>query len=201
MGKPAYIATLLLLLVSGCGLMQTTEHVVLALQVSVTPINIGLGARVFLNVVDERPQRILGEISVQKLTGDSWQVGSITTLASGDPSLLMHDSLRSGLLSLGFDVQPSPEASSAYLEIHLRSLGYYFSYGYSYNIDSVSNFVASAEADVHKGRTLAFQRVYNISVQPITWGTRRGREEKINAVLADLIGKILADLELLAALK
>jgi hypothetical protein len=190
------VAMIALVLIGGCGLRNTTEQVVFAPQVAVTPINIGAGARVYLAVIDERSEKTLGRTKI-------YDIGYHTTEGSGDLSLVLHDSLRSGLQSLGFEVLTYPEASPVGIRIHLQSLFYNFRNENAIYFDIVPfELAAAAEAEIHKGQTRVFQRMYNVSVSQIpSLFTRRWREEKINDALSSLIGKMLADLELLAALK
>jgi hypothetical protein len=121
----------------------------------------------------------------------------LTVSASGDVTAALAEPLRDGLITLGFEVVPTPQATVA-LEVHLLSL-------------VVSppdrpvgvDVMAHARAEVRRGHTQLFQRRY-VARSSRYWFplfTRKWNEEKINTELSNLIGKILSDLELLHTLR
>ena len=189
----AMVTTAIIFLLGGCGPVLVADELVLAPQVSVTPINIGSGAKVYLTVLDERLQRSLADFTLGPFNYRH------TDSASGDPGHLFQESLRMGLLNLGFEVLPSPEVSPVSLEIQLRSLQYYPLHDGKGGLEGYA-FVAAAWAEIRRGETHVFQKRWE-SASNSKGFTRRWREEKINAAFSDLIAKILGDLELLTALK
>lgn len=200
MAVRAVVGIAMVCFLSGCGPFHHTLEVTVAPQLSVTPINLGSGAKVSLLILDDRPTKNLR---------DDWTTTWVqndthwTVSALGDLTAALAEPLRSGLMTLGFEVVPTPGASPVALEIHLLSLASNFrgSTGGSY-VDC-ANVVAHARAEVRRGQTQLFQRRYSATSRYTHWCTftRRWTEEKINTELSNLIGKILADLELLAALK
>lgn len=170
-------------------------QITLAPQVSVTPINLGSGAKVSLTVLDARPTSFLAQYWSE---GDNW-----TVTALGDLTLAIAEQLRSGLISLGFEVVRTPEASPVTLEIQLLFLATET----SRQVGGLElEIVARAKGEARRGPTHVFQKTYN--AKRIVFGSygfvdfpRKLYEEEINAALSLLIGRILGDLELIAALK
>jgi len=132
--------------------------------------------------------------------------GALIT-APGEVGAVVRESLSNGFSRLGFELLASPHASAPSLQIRVRTLEYLASkpgFGIPWNIA----IIAEAQADVYKGpgqpyfglifnKTFTSRGEYIRAYAPAaSWS-----EEKIDFVLSDLIGKILGDLKLLAALK
>ncbi len=197
----AIVTITIILMLGGCAPRLITREVVLAPQVSVTPINVGSGAKVYLTVLDGRPQLTLADYFCQACNAH------VRASTSGDVGLVLRESFRTGLSTLGFEVLPTPEASPVSLEIQLLSLQYMpviDKRGYFEALD----IVAEAKAEIRRGRTRAsqeitFEKMYRAGGRytEFYYFTDRRGEEKTNTVLSELIGRILADLELLHALR
>ena len=189
----AIVSVAMICFVSACTIHHKWE-VTLAPKVLVTPINLGSGAKVSLMVLDERPTTLLAD---HESGGVRFRVS-----APGDLSLAVGEQLRSGLVSLGFEVLPTSEPSTATLEIHLLSLALDPELVARGSNIASTDVVAKAKADVRRGQTHLFQKTYNAAgtSAPI-FARRTFFEEKANAALSGLISKMLADIELLAALK
>jgi uncharacterized lipoprotein YajG len=188
-------------LMGGCGLNQPLE-ISLAPKVSTVPINIGVGTRVDLSVLDQRPEKILG----YKVNPDGLRYFGVevrgTISASEDITGSIQKSLENGLTSLGFVTLTAHEPSTPKLEVAVQRLRYNFLPTSRdcpcWVIDGVIT------GKLYKGNTLlydksyAYTRQYTFGAFPIA---RPWFEENFNAALSDLMGQLLADLELLQALR
>jgi uncharacterized lipoprotein YajG len=183
------------LLFDGCGTVPLEPVPVrLALNVPVVSVNVGGGAKVFMQVLDERPEKNADPQG--KYDHDA--VAPI--LPVDDPSPALQDLFAKRLSALGFDVLNIPDPLSTRLDIVLQKLEYgrYSTTGPCFHID------ASMTGSVYKANARVIDKNYLRTYGDISQSTTRDRnwvEAKTNKVLAQLVEKLLSDLELLAALK
>jgi len=194
MAVRAVVGIAMIRFLAGCGPVHHALEIPVAPQrVSVTPIDLGSGAKVSLVVLDERPTKTVQDWYMTRWVHNDTR---FTVSALGDVTAALAQSLRDGLMTLGFEFVPTPQATAVTLEVHLLSLA--MSPPGPVGVD----VMAQASAEVRRGQTPVFQRRYNASSRySFPLFTRRWNQEKINTELSNLIGNILADLELLAALK
>ena len=210
-------------LMSGC---IYTEYqplgISLAPKVPEAGVNIGRGTKIYLSVLDQRPEKILGYRGfVPRRTG--WGIPlrhevSGTISASEDIVALVQKSLKDGLASLGFEMLTAPEPSVPKLEVAVQRLIYemigipvWGSHGYA-GLNN-AKFSCLLTGKLYKGDTLLYEKSYfhhsreypvrsagdEIFIREVQ--RQRWFEENFNAALSDLMGQLLADLELLAKLK
>ena len=184
-------------LISGCALIANRPlEVSLTPKAPTVPINIGRGTIIYLSVLDQRSEKSLGsrvdEAAWQRL---GWGEFHGTISAVENIVGLVQNSLTAGLASLGFETLTAPEPSVSKLEVALRSLKYWEE-GRAVN--------GLIEAKLYKSDRLLYENSYSYAFQcrsvflPFD---RSWFETNFNAALSDLMGQLLADLELLAKLK
>jgi hypothetical protein len=194
-------------LLSGC---ISTEYeplqISLAPRVPTVPINIGAGTKVYLSVLDQRPEKTLGYRQIvarwQGMARSPMYEGSGIVSVSGDVEALIRNSLKDGLTSLGFEVLNAPGLTVPKLEFTIQNLAYQ-SFHPSSGLGATFN--AGFTGKLYKGDALLYEHLYHYPHGQRTTACRPTNrncfEENFNAALSDLMGQILADLELLKALR
>jgi len=183
------------LLIDGCGTVPLEPvHVRLALNIPVVSVNIGRGAKVFVRVLDERPEK--NADAQEKYDYDA--VAPIIPV--DDPGQTFQDLFTKRLSALGFEVVSTPDPLSTRLVIVFQKLEYgrYSTTRPRFHID------ASMTGSVYKANTRVIDKNYFRTYEEFSRSTAQDPdwfEAKTNRVLAQLVEKLLSDLELLAALK
>lgn len=181
--------------VAGCA-PSAPLTISLALKVPTVPLNIGGGTKVYPSVLDQT-DKILGYRA-----RDAWRQYQGPISVSEDVGTVMLKSLKDGLSSLGFETLVSAEPSAPTLEVTAQGLRYEIMTGTTI---AVANFSATITVKIHKDTTLLYAMRYDNSHERtynhLRASDRSWFEENFNAVLADLIGQLLTDLELLKALR
>src|SRR5262245_57401631 len=179
----------------------------LALKVPTVPLNIGAGTKVYPTVLDQRQDEILGYRA--KDTRLWWErrfrleyVDQGPISVSEDVGTVILKSLKDGLSSLGFETLTTPEPPVSKLEVAIQRLRHEVVDKSGLNH---SNFSGILTGKVYKGDKLLYEKSY-VSSREHTYNHIRasvssGFEENFNAVLSDLMGQILTDVELLKALR
>lgn len=201
-------------LIGGCGFLASRPlEVSLAPQVSTPSVNIGGGTKIYLSVLDQRLEKNLGSRvddaaldRIRKLTlGNILFPGEArgTISPSEDFVEVIQKSLRSGLASLGFETLAAPEASAPTLKVSVQDLRYSSLWPHS---GTGGSFNGTIVGKLYKGDTLPYEKSYSYSLElrPSSFGpivARSWFEENFNAALSDLMSQLLADLELLKALR
>src|SRR5262245_4858488 len=191
----------------GCGFIANQPlEVCLTPKVSNPSINIGRGTNIFLSVLDQRTEKLLGyRWHVANWQGLGLEVRG-TISASEDVSEVIQKSLKDGLTSLGFVTLAAPDPSAQRLEVtvqHLRYSGLNRGRSAPASIPLQVDFNAIIVGKVYEGDTPLYEKSYDYSSPQYWWGLihRSYFEENFNAALSDLIGQLLTDLELIKALR
>jgi len=211
-GKGIRIGFLLgiIFFVAGCALqLSQPQQVKLAPRLSLAPVKIGAGAKVYVTVADERGTNVLGYKTDSYIAGR----GKITT--SDDLRAIYQKALSDALANFDFNVLASPDPAAPNLEVSLvRFL--YMGPGPNPYVVSKSYITAAATARVRRqaealggqNAALVHEKSYEVYhhsrtvtqlffVEPSPGEV----EERINAALSELISKLLLDMELLTFLK
>ena len=175
----------------------------LTLKVPTVPLNIGASTKVYPSVVDQRPNKILGDRAKYMPIG----IGPPRYVTQGpisvseDVGTVILKSLKDGLSSLGFETLTTPEPSVPKLEVAVRRLRHEVVDKSGLNH---SNFSGVLTVKIYKDTTLLYAMRYDDSRERLYNHFRAsdssGFEENFNAVLSDLMGQLLADVELIKAL-
>jgi hypothetical protein len=206
--KAIHIGFLLAIVFFAAGCVPSAPLTIsLALKVPTVPLNIGAGTKVYPSVIDQRPEKILGyrakDVRLWYSNGfklEEVDVGPISV--SEDVGTVILKSLKDGLSSLGFETLTTPELSVPKLEVavqHLRhEVGAKSGLNHSY-------FSGVLTGKVYKGDKLLYEKSYDHSRERLYNHFRvsvsSGFEENFNALVSDLMGQLLADLELIKALR
>lgn len=199
---------------AGCGLhIWQPQQVTLMPRLSIAPVNIGGGSKIHITVTDERGTST-NFLGYKRVAG-----GKITT--SEDLTAVYRKGISAGLASLGFDVVSDPDPAAANLEISLVRFLYI---GHSLGLAPHTTPVlkdrgrvfgpkwhtsAAATVRVGRGQTEAVGNLKAANVIQKSYEAYSERiapspgeiEERVNAVLSELITKLLMDVELLTYLK
>lgn len=179
-------------LMSGCIFSeQAPLEISLAPKISTPSINIGGDTKIYLSVLDQRTDKILG-YSGYTTRAPIKVAGTIS--ASENVEAVIHKSLKDGLASLGFETLTTPEPSVPKLEVAVQHLRWMPS----------SRFDATISGKLYKGDTLRYEKSYGYfrGQKVFCWPNDKSCfEENFNAALSDLMGQLLADLKLLEALR
>lgn len=181
-------------LLSSCTSQPQKITISLAPQVIVPKIDFGGGGKVFLSIADERPNN-------RNLEFDHSTIQFILT-TSEPIDVILHRSIGHALTSFGFELIPNFSASEAWLKINII---YFEVYDRTARGDTRVQWpvMLAVKALLFKGDTLVFQKEYYIdkvrehgfiSAESLITATT-------NSAVSDLISKIIADLELIAALQ
>jgi len=191
-------------LMGGCGFIANQPlEISLAPKVSTPSINIGAGAKVYLSVLDQRTEKILGyRWDVANWQGLALEVrGAIS--ASKDVAEVIQKSLKDGLTSLGFVTLTALDPSAPKLEVAVQHLRYSLKLAGEGRLDVNGAIVGK----VYKDDTPLYEKSYDYSLYDYSPRYRSALihrsyfEEYFNAALSDLMGQLLADLELIKALR
>src|SRR5262245_31164279 len=182
----------------------------LALKVPTVPLNIGAGTKVYPSVLDQRPDKILG----YRAKGLQWrgiQRGGFTLVSQGPISLsedvgaVILKSLKDGLSSLSFETLVTAEPSAPTLEVAVQSLRCCFPNEVIDKPFAVANFSGTITVKIYKDTRLLYEKSYDNSREStynhFRASDRSWFQENFNASLSYLMGQLLADLELIKALK
>ena len=183
----------LIFVITSCGSVALEPaHVKLAPDVPLVTVNLGRGAPIFLRVLDARPEKITD--ARQKY------VEAAPILPVDDLGQMLQDLFAKRLSALGFELLIADDKSSTSLDIAIRKL----QYGTYSTTPARVHIDASATVEIYKNTARvtekAYSRIYE-EESPAMGPSGSWLEDKSNTVLSQLIEKILADLELLAALK
>jgi uncharacterized lipoprotein YajG len=183
----------LIFLITSCGTVALEPaHVRLAPDIPLVTVNLGRGAQVFLRAMDARPEKIA---DVQKKYVEVAPILPVENLGQ-----MLQDLFAKRLSALGFELLIAPNALSTRLDIASKKL----EYGRYSTDPPLVHIDASMTVAVYKNNTCVFDRNYSRIYEeesPAMGPNASWLEERSNIVLSQLIEKILADLELLAALK
>lgn len=180
------------LMIACCGTVPLAPRQVgLALDVPLLTLDLGAGAKVFLRVVDGR------STTTADMNYKFDEVAPI--LPVGDLSHAIQNSLSNRLSALGYDVVSTEEPSATNLDLTVQVLEYgrYSTKPERLHID------ASISIAVYKGETHIIEKGYVRNYEQVGKASEMDQkwlETKVNLMLSQLIEKLLADLELLAAL-
>jgi uncharacterized lipoprotein YajG len=206
--KTIYIGFLLAIVFFAAGCAPSAPLAIsLALKVPTVPLNIGAGTKVYPTVLDQRQDEILGYRAKDIRLGYEkrfrhWYVDLGPISVSEDVGTVILKSLKDGLSSLGFETLTTPERSVSKLEVAIQHLRHEVVDKSGLNH---SNFRGILTGKVYKGDKLLYEKSYDNSREQtynhIRASVSSGFEENFNAVLSDLMGLLLADLELIKALR
>jgi YajG family uncharacterized lipoprotein len=194
-------------LLSGCIFTEYEPlQISLAPRVPTVPINIGAGTKVYLSVLDQRPEKTLGYRQIvarwQGMARSPMYEESGIVLVSGDVEALIRNSLKDGLANLGFEILNAPEPSVPKLEVTVQNMAYQ---PFHPSSGLGASFNAGFTGKLYKGDALLYEHLYHYPHGQQTTACRPANrscfEENFNAALSDLMSQILADLELLKALR
>jgi hypothetical protein len=206
--KTIYIGFLLAIVffVAGCAPSAPLAISLAVNKVPTVPLNIGAGTKVYPYVLDQRPDKILGYRAMVL----RWQglgigkgfrhVDEGPISVSEDVGAVILKSLKDGLSSLGFETLVTTEPSAPALEVAVQSLRYDL-----FKCCAAVNFTASITAKVYKETRRLYEKSYdntredrytNFRASDSSWF-----EENFDASLSYLMGQLLADLELIKALR
>ena len=182
----------------------------LAPKVPTVPLNIGAGAKVYPTVLDQRQDEILG----YRAMGVQWQGiqrGGSTLVSQGpisvseDVGVVILKSLKDGLSSLGFEPLMTAESSVPTLKVTVQSLRCCYPYDVIGKPLAVANFSGTITVKIYKDTRLLYAMRYDNSREStynhFRASDRSWFEENFNAALSDLMGHLLADLELIKVLR
>jgi hypothetical protein len=198
--------------VAGCA-PSAPLAISLALKVPTVPLNIGAGTKVYPSVLDQRPDKILGYRAKDsrlwyenRFRLEYVDLGPISV--SEDVGAVILKSLKDGLSSLGFETLTTPEPSVPKLEVAVQRLRHEVVGKPGLNglcCTNYANFSGVLTGKVYKGDKLLYEKSYDHSRERVYNHLRAsvssGFEENFNAVVSDLMGQVLADLELIKALR
>lgn len=173
------------LALSGCAFK--TQTVKLDPQINVAPSNEGAGAVVGLRVVDERPNRSLGNRGAAAVARGA----EIST--AQDVAAVIHDAVARGLQSKGFAVVPYSESDTK-MQLEVRQLEYSTSTGFwtgGVHVNGAMKVEAARPED-------AFEQMYRTEKERrvVVVPTAGKNEEDINEGITDLIRQLLDDVGL-----
>ena len=181
--------------IGGCGFIANQPlEVSLTPKVSTPSINIGRGTKIFLLVLDQRIEKLLG----YRWDVANWQALGLevrgTVSASEDVAEVIQKSLKDGLTSLGFVTLTVPDPSVQKLEVAVQHLRYS---GWRAGQGTKVNFNAIIVGKVYKDDTPLYERSYQYLRYNSPDIHRSYFEGNFSAALSDLIGQLLADLDLI----
>ncbi len=181
--------------VAGCGFFGgawalPTQQAVLAPEPLPARIGIGAGAQVHVIVIDEREAKLVG---YQK-HGHFSRIVSLEDLAT-----VLRGRLEKGLANLGFELLAAPDPSATTLAVRLVT--------FSYNVEHFWRSARSgATALIIRDSAAVFEKRYEPT--PLTERSKLSGlvgadsvDQQVNAMLNDLVAKVLGDLELLHMLR
>lgn len=181
------------LLIAGCGAVPLqSRSLEVALDVPLLTVNLGGGSKVFLKVVDERPEKNANPSETYEAVAPIFP--------RSDLAYAFQEIMGKRLTALGYDLVGAEDPAALRLNVAVRTLSYgrYSTKPQQLHID------ASLFSTVYKGETCRIEKAYtrdymqvgNAADMKQTWF-----EEKTNRLLSELVEKMLADLELHAALQ
>lgn|GEM_PF-5378763 len=161
-------------------------------RLTLPPTNLGDGKKLFVTVIDDRPQKHLG-----------YQINQTYEHAVLTPAEPVEEVVRKGLsdsfVKTGFEIVADPSAPVPTLEVRITGLQYTFDPSWS-GFDS--EVVASAQMRVLLGQREIYTKSYKgYETFKIVLRSPFLKDEMLNAVLADLLLMMIGDLDLLAALQ
>lgn len=184
----ACAALFLALLLPACAI--TKMEAKLDPMVDVAESNVGQGRTVALSVIDERPSRDIGKRAA---------VGASIEMKA-DIAAIFQEKIGEGLRRHGFSVVNGASPDAATLRIDVRSLDYDVSTGWwTGGIDVSAAMKARAQGALEE-----YERLYRANKEDrvVFVPGAKGSNERINAVVADLLRQLFEDqkmLEVLAA--
>jgi hypothetical protein len=212
--KTIYIGFLLAIVFFAAGCAPSAPLAIsLALKVPTVPLNIGAGTKVYPTVLDQRQDEILGYRAKDIRLGYEkrfrhWYVDLGPISVSEDVGTVILKSLKDGLSSLGFETLTTPERSVSKLEVAIQHLRHEVVGKPGLNglcCTNYANFSGTITVKIYKDTTLLYAMRYDNSREH-TYNHLRASdsswfEENFNAVVSYLMGQLLADLELIKALR
>lgn len=201
--RTKYLGEILLIIalaysMGACGLVANQPIMIsLAPRIPQVEVNIGRGTKLYLSLVDQRIDKLLGyRVNVAGWKSLGWDLRG-TIAASENVVDVMHKSLQGGLTNLGFDVITAPEPSVFKLEVSVQQLIY--SLTDSKEVRFRANFNGLVIGKLYQGDTLLYEKPYFYAreYRPFSAPLESSWfEENFNAALADSMGQLLTDLEL-----
>jgi uncharacterized lipoprotein YajG len=181
-----------MLVIAGCGAVPLlSRSLEVALDVPILTVELGAGSKVFLKVVDERPEKNVDPSITHEAVAPIFP--------HGDFASALQEALGKRLTALGYELVGAEDPAAARLNVEVRTLSYgrYSTKPQQLHID------ASLFSTVYKGETCRIEKAYTRDYMQVgdaadmkqTWF-----EGKTNRLLSELVEKMLADLELHAAL-
>jgi uncharacterized lipoprotein YajG len=142
----------------GCGFIANQPlEVTFTPKVSTPSISIGRGTKIFLLVLDQRTEKLLG----YRWDPNNWQALGLpvrgTVSASEDVAEVIQKSLKDGLTSLGFVTLTAPDPSAHKLEVAVQHLRYS---GWRMGQGTKVNFNATIVGKVYKDDPTLYARSY-----------------------------------------
>jgi uncharacterized lipoprotein YajG len=182
----------LTLMMAGCATAPlSSRSLELALDVPLLTVNLGAGSPVFLKVIDDRPERNANPMETYKAVAP--------IVPRSDLTDAFKEVLGKRLAALGYDILSTDDPTVTRFNVAVRTLSYgrYSTKPQRLHID------ASVFTAVYKGETCRIEKAYtrdytqdgDAADMEQAWF-----EEKTNRLLSELVEKMLADLELHAAL-
>ena len=186
----AGLALAAIVLLGGCAL--SPQQVMLRPTVSVTPLNIGNGRDVYVDVVDARPQKAFGA------RGGIYATTSLITPA-GDITAPVRAAVASGLVSYGFAVTPDPQPNAIKMKVQIEDIGYQ---GEGSPTVRKVNTRAAVKVTVDKGAQEYTGRYQAKSSKEVfTAPSEADNDQMINDIVSKVLQRMMSDQELVDFLK
>lgn len=182
--------SLLAMAISSCA--WTAQKAQLRPQTSVQSTDLGGGATVYVNAVDERPSDVLGNRA-------AGAVGAEISASTADVVTAVNQSLTSGLRGLGFNPSATASPGAAELRVEIRALTYKVSQGFwtlPLDVDAALKAICLHGKD--RGHEQLHRGHYEDSLQVVQGASNN--DQYINQALSSAINEILLDRPLMTCL-
>lgn len=183
---------LALVAITSASCAWTAQKAQLRPQVSVPTANLGGGANVHVQTVDERTSDVLGNRG-------AGAVGAEISAPTADVVGAVDQALTSGLRNLGFTIVPTASTDASELRVEVRALQYKVAMGFwagSLDVD------AALKAICIRGKDRGYEQLhrghYEDSLQVVQGADNNN--EYINSALSSAIDEVLRDRQLLECL-
>jgi hypothetical protein len=160
-------------------------------------VNFGASKKVYLSILDDRPNNLAAEFSAPH-----HPTIAIQSLVTSEPiAVVLEKNVGEGLRSMGFELIPARSASETWLKINVLSF-------YVVSRPGLDNWTGNlrVKLQLYKNETQVLDKEYDglkdfSNPFPPYAGIGSLMAANINPIVSDIILKILSDLELIAALQ